>query len=194
MKKPLGRFLLCVLVTPLLSCTSDNMPQGEYMPTQTFANLPPLALNVGEKSIKTQKMRDESEVPFPFDLSEITRLYLEQKIKPAGMDGKIVASLDEAVVTDQYKASDNTAGEWLGVGGFDVYKVRLKLRLEHRGHGGELLYGTVVHAQREIKISQHASIAKREGDLFEGLEKLFTDLDKHVDSVFTEKMHLQKGL
>ena len=86
--------------------------------------------------------------------------------------------------------SPNAAADFFGLGGFDVYDVKVVLRLEHRNDAGDLIYGTVVNAHRGIKVSEHASIAERERVQFEGLEQLFLMLDGHVNKVLIKDMGL----
>lgn len=184
------RLASCLLALTLMTGCSTSIPEGKYMPAQTFENLQPLSLAVKNKSIRTVPESNAAIDTFPFDLSEMAQLYLDRKIKPTGVQGTLVASVDEATITDMHQKSDSKAIGWLGMGGFDLYEVHLKIRLEHRADNGDLIYGNTVNAQRQVKISQHLSIAKREADQFEALEKLFMEMDQRMNMVLLEKMHL----
>lgn len=181
----------CVLGFALLAGCTTSLPQGKYMPAQTFENLQPLSINVKSKTVNAAPERNEAGATFPFDLSEMAQIYLNRKINPVGAQNTLSAHVDEAVISDVYQKSDSKAIGWLGMGGFDVYEIRLKIRLEHRADNGDMLYGNVVNAQRQIKISQHKSMAEREQDQFEALEKLFLELDQRIDMILMEKMRLK---
>lgn len=175
----------------LASCTTVPTTENKYMPAQTFENLQPMALNVRDKEVKGTPFRNGADITFPYDLTEMTEIYFKRKLNPNGSHGKIVATIEEAIVEDVFDKGDSKALGWLGVGGFDVYNMRLKIRLEHISDSGDILYGNVVNAQRQLKISQHASVAQREGDQFEALEKMFIEIDRLVDGVLVDKMRLK---
>lgn len=184
------RLASCLLSLTILSGCATSLPEGKYMPMQTFENLQPISLAVKGKTIKSVPENNMATDTFPFDLSEMTQIYLDRKMKPTGVQGTIVASIDEATITDVHQKADSKAIGWLGMGGFDLYEVDLKIRLEHRNDNGDLVYGNSVNAQRQVRISQHLSVADREKAQFEALEKLFTELDQRMNMVLLEKMRL----
>lgn len=183
------RHFVCILaVFMLVACNSMPRPEGKPLPELGFAHLKPLALNVKARNIEVNPTDNRAE--FSQNLDEMMDIYLNRKLGAKGGRGTIVAVLDESSIVLIEESSPNAAADFFGLGGFDVYKVMIKLRLEHRDSLGRLVYGTVVNGHRSIKITEHASIAERERAQFEGLEKLFLMLDAHVNKVLIKDMKL----
>ena len=188
----MARFgFLAVVILALGACSSMPHPEGKPLPGMTFSHLKALGLNVAARDISVQPT--DNQARFSQNLDEMTEIYLTQKLHPQGERGKVVAALDESSIVVVEENSPNAAADFFGIGGFDVYKVAVKLRLEHYDDAGNLVYGTVVNAHRGIKISEHASIAEREHTQFEGLEQLFLMLDQRVNKILIQDMEIGVG-
>ena len=185
------RFGVLMAVLVLGACSSMPHPAGKPLPSMTFSHLKALGLNVATRDISVQPT--DNQAGFSQNLDEMIDIYLNQKLNPRGEQGKIVAALDESSILVVSENSPNAAADFFGLGGLDVYKVTIKLRLEHYNDAGDLEYGTVVNAHREIKISEHASIAEREHTQFEGLEQLFLMLDARVNKILLQDMSVGVG-
>lgn len=185
------RLSVLMVMLVLGACSSMPHPAGKPLPSMTFSHLKALGLSVATKDISVQPT--DNQARFSQNLDEMMEIYLTQKLNPRGEQGKVVAALDESSIVLVNENSPNAAADFFGLGGADIYKVMIKLRLEHYNDAGDLVYGTVVNAHREIKISEHASIAEREHTQFEGLEQLFLMLDQRVNKILLQDMKIGVG-
>ena len=181
-------FVFVVMIGMLGACSSMPSPEGKPLPELGFAHLKALDLQVKNREIAVKPT--DNKAGFTQNLDEMVEMYLNRKLNPDGEADKIVASLDSSSIILIEENSPNAATDFFGLGGVDIYDVKMALRLEHHNDAGELIYGTVVNAHRAIKITEHASIAERERVQFEGLEQLFLMLDGHVNKVLIQDMKL----
>ena len=180
-------FLIVIALATLTACASAQ-PGEALTPAMTFKNLEPLNLAVRDRAINA--VHPINAEGFSYALDDLMSVYLQRKLHPVGTQGAISANIDQVEVHRTQEEAESGVANFLNVGGFEVYTVKIKLRLEHLDNAYEPVYGKVLNINRRIKISEHASIAEREQTQFESLEKLFVDLDQRINKILLEEMKL----
>lgn len=178
-------FIICIV---LAACTTTG---GKPLPALTFAHIAPVPIKVAR--VVQHPGNGHTDGGFILAPDEALQRYLGRKFQSAGGPGILSISIEEAGVTHGFEKSKNQAGNFLGVAGFDVYDVTLKLRAEHLDPGGVVLYGKVLSVGQKIKISEHASLVERERHQLEGLEEMFKQLDILLTHTVLEDMNLKAG-
>lgn len=180
--------LLLVFMAGLSACTTSIGREGKPMPVLTFENLQPLAINV--RSMNVQSGEPRTYQNFVVSPSFALENYLQQRFTAQGMNDALRVIVEDASVEIGHQDSDKGVARYMGVAGFDVFDVNIKLRLEHVDHTGHIFYGTTLSARRVIKVSEHASITEREKHQLEGMEEMFRQLDDGVQKIVLQDMRL----
>lgn len=178
--------LAWTLVVPA-GCAGN--PAGLPVAQMTFANYAPIPVNVRDVNIQTQAA-GPGEGDFIMDPQAAAQEYLKARFAPRGLQGALSATIEEASVRKARKESSDKVARFFAMGGQDVYQVTLRVRFDHLDNAGNVVYGKVLTARRALHITEHASVAEREGHMLEGLEAMFRDLDREVQNMVAYQMHL----
>lgn len=161
---------------------------GQPMPKMTFAHLKPIPVSV--YAVNVHKMDGKTEGDFIVDPMTLAEDYARSRFMATGGDGTLEVIIEEASVTKATEESPNNVARLFNVGSMDKYDVVVRMRLEHIASGGNVAYGKTLSARRLLSITEHASVAEREKHEIEGLEKMFSELDKAVHQTVTEGMRI----
>lgn len=186
MRKDILRFAtMGAAIVMLAACsTGAGMPQ----PKLTFQHLQPMGVDV--RNVETDVAQGNSLKDFAVSPAEAAHQYLESRFRADGTQGTLRAVMQEATVRHVFSPSKGGVKGFLDVGGHDVYDVKMVLRLDHLADDGHVIYGNTIRAQRQMNITEHASISEREQHQLEGMERLFADLDNQVLQIVLGEMKL----
>ncbi len=186
--------LLCFVVT---ACTNPpNRPRnGMPMPMQTFAHIQPILLNVSRVEVVDDFVSTPQPADFKVSLVQKTKQYFAHKLKAARYAapsaGALVVKIEDARVERDYKASESFVPQKLGLGGADVYKLKLVVLVEHHDEWGGVLAGKRFAVERGLSISEHSSLAEREQHQLDSIEAIFNTLDPDLSRALIEEMKLR---
>ncbi len=183
--------ILFVVLTQSLvlsACSTDVGVEGTPLADMTFAHLQPWPVNVARIDVRIE---DTLSVPdFVKPPEDIAREYINARFRPAGPVGILDIKVKQAKVEKSYIEPENSIAQFIGFGGGDAYKVTYQIQLDHMNGTGLTLSSHVVSATRTINISEHVSISEREQRQQAGLEKLFQELDRQIETILGRDLSL----
>jgi hypothetical protein len=185
-------FLTLMLASAMIlpvACAGN--PAGKPVAQMTFANYTSLPLAVAAVNIETRPA-GTMEGNFIMDPQIAAQNYLRARLSAQGGEGSLRAVIEEASVRKGTRESSDRVAQFLNVGGQDVFSVLLKVRFEHVGSAGNVITGKVLTARRLLHISEHASVSDREEYMLEGLEAMFSDLDREVQVLMMHDMRIMR--
>lgn len=193
------RFVLFVFVCclGLAACTSPtNRPKsGAPTPVQTFAHIDPVRLNISRIEVTHVANDPPQPADFKRSLVDKTLEYFERKIvaspyaKPD--QGVLSIKIQEASVEKEHELAKGTVPKSLGVGGADVYRLKLTLLVELQDSQGYVTHGKSLVAHRRVSLSEHSSLAEREELQLESIEALFNVIDPKLTHILLGDMQLR---
>lgn len=183
----------CLMVVPLVilsGCAgTGGDTAGLTMAQISFEHLQPLSVQVADVVVDIDP-NSEVQGSYIIPPDQAFKSYFTRRFRPAATSGTLRAAIEQVQVVKARQAARQSAFDFFGMGGADIYEVSLQIRLEHRDTAGALVYGTSVTGKRSLTISEHASVAEREAEQVKMLESMFRDLDPHITTIVMHGMRL----
>lgn len=170
------------------ACTSNVGVEGTPLAEITFAHLEALPVNVARIDVRIEE--SESPADFVKAPGDIMRQYVASRFTPVGREGYLDIKVEQALVEKSYLEAENRVAKFMGFGGGDSYKVTYQIKLDYFRSSGVFVSGHVVKATRTINMSEHVSISQREKHQQEGIEKLFQELDRQIETIVSRDLNL----
>ena len=172
----------------IAACSSVDTPMGKPLPELTYSNLNPYSVFGG--SVLVRESHKENAVAqtqnFVIAPDALLHRYAMNRFFTEGGPQKMVFDIRKASVKHDVKET--------GVMGFvsgsdkDIYYLDILIAMSVVKLDGSLNKPYTITIQRELEVSQNASIAEREFAQFEFLEKAMTDIDRAVTEIVTNKL------
>lgn len=193
------RFFVFVLVCclGLAGCTApvDKPVSGSPTPVQTFAHIDPVRLNIARIEITNVSNDPSPPADFKISLVDKTMQYFGRKVVASPYadpsQGFLSVKIQQASVQKEHQLAKGTVPKSLGVGGADVYMLKLTLLVELHDAQGYVTHGKSLVANRRLSLSEHSSIAEREKLQLESVEALFNVLDPKLTHILLGDMQLR---
>lgn len=197
MRPRLHSFLAFLLLVSLsmAGCAISN-PGGQPLPSMTFDHVIPLRVDVGAVQIEQppehfDRVPENGRIePFIVPPDEAVHQYLLSRFVPGGTKDTLKISIERADAVLREKPSSNKLGRMVGIAGVDEYELTIKLNVMVLEDDGFERLSKMIKGTRLIRVSEHASLAAREGAQYEGLEGLLADLDQAVTRTIVQEFGL----
>ncbi len=178
----------------LVGCAGIPHPEGKPYPELTFAQMPPLGINVSSVEVFPQPGQaipvHEQPDDFIPSLEKTTRNYLSQRLQPSGISGVLNVHIDELKITHKLIKTDSSVLNWAGLGMQDEYRVSVTLRVMAGFEPGRGQDGYRVRFDKSFSVPENASLASREEKQVDFLEEYFEALDERVVNALDRDMNL----
>ena len=179
-------FIVFFFMIGLAACSFA--PKGEPVPAVTFDHLEPIPVAV--QNIHVENIYEGENDAFVMPPEAPMESYIQNRFKAAGAQNILNIIIEEASVKHQHEQSAQSFARFWDIGGTEHYDVTLRLRLQRDNGFGDIVYGTVLKAERQVKVSEHLSIAEREQAQLHALEQLFDSIDQNIQRIVLDDMNL----
>lgn len=175
------------------ACSHNAQPAGKPLPQMTYAHLNAYSIHGGAVRIQQSFVADEQTKKlaseFPIAPDRLIQKYANKRFVTSGTTGML-----EKLVFDIQNASLKKVEDEANLVGFlsgsaeDVYQLTVLIAMTPVRADGQRAAPFTVHLQRQIGISQNASLAEREFRQFEMLENAITEIDNAVTNLVQNQM------
>lgn len=169
---------LAFLAVPLLliSCSSNVKTDQEQM---TFNSVRSYPVNVASYQHASFTQDNPIILPKGLDVNpeQAIRGYLENRFHPTGNIGKLKAYIKAVKIDYNKEKSKNSVAAALTLDEQDKYTITTEIAFEILGTQTIERDVTVVRIKREIKQSEHLTLAEREAGQFKAIDSMLDDLD-----------------
>lgn len=192
-KKWIRHGLFLSVLVGLAGCATTSVPPLQKM---TFDQLEPFPLYVASYEIKNQTLDmlgfapDNVEQGFIASVSQTVDDYLRHRFSAVGTNGKFLAVLKEATLTQKQIPSDNRIGAWMNVDNRDRYDLKVVVHMAVFGLENYEKRGVDVIANQMVTIPEHVTLAERETLQMQALDSLLDNLDGSIQQVLREDFRI----
>lgn len=179
--------LILVISLFLTACGSVDKPMGKPLPQLTYSNLNPYSVYGGSVEIReSYRQVGGKNAHFVMAPEKLLKDYAINRFYTTGQPRTMVFDIQKASITESVKDS--------GMMGFvtgadkDVYDLNILIAMHVIRRDGTLQDPFTIALNRQLDVSQNASIAEREIEQFEFLEKAMTDIDKAVTDIVVKRL------
>lgn len=181
-------FLVAVLF--LIGCSYAENPMGKPLPKLSYENLNPYSVHRGsviiQQSFKPDEQTKRLSAELPVAPDRIIQRYASRRFITGGTSAKLVFDIQDATLV-KVADEDNLVG-FLSGAAEDYYKFNVFIAMTPIRADGKRAAPFTIKLNRQLIVSQNASVAEREFRQFEFLEKMIADIDRTVSDMVINKM------
>lgn len=166
----------------LPACASTEMRPTDIPAQMTFAQMPPLPLDVQTVTVNSAVPDESGTNPLQHvNIAESFKKYAQQRFVGSGGvgSGTLTITLDETAVSKGMTNTDNKWTSWTHMDKMGDYKSHIKVSLRYDAADGSFKTATL-QQERGLQVPQRASLAEREQLEQQMVEKLIYDLDRQI--------------
>lgn len=174
------------------ACAGTPHPEGKPIAARTYEHLEPLTLNAAQVDI--QQLYDANADPQDVALQLVqpahTALidFAQNRFQAGGGIDTLRMVIEDAKVTKRIIQPENTALRWTGLANEEEYSFNVVIGLYRIAPGAYSGPGATISMKRAITIPESTSLAEREKDLSDFVQKMVADFDMRAQDILINTM------